>query len=270
MWSRRRALRIALYECEHLAQHLPSTASESCRSYLALLQAAFDHVAARFIPHSSITLTSFDVTERQYPDRFQNFDGVLISGSLSGVYEPKPWIRRLLQEIQWLDKNKVKTCGISFGHQAIAAAFGGSVAPNPKGSEVSVKEAKLTDLARQLFKTSKESFKLHYHHNDAILSLPPDFWVLASNNITQYQALYKPHHFLTLCGHPDYSHHPKVLEFLLEIDRKNGWVTDEIVRQGLKSIGDETDYEWIVEKILHFYMGDLWNDAQSTADIHCP
>jgi len=37
-----------------------------------------------------------------------------------------------LQEIRDLDKKRVKTVGISFGHQAIAQALGGQVGRNPK------------------------------------------------------------------------------------------------------------------------------------------
>lgn len=38
----------------------------------------------------------------------------------------------VIQEIKTLDQKKVKTCGISFGHQAIAKALGGDVQKNPK------------------------------------------------------------------------------------------------------------------------------------------
>jgi hypothetical protein len=37
-----------------------------------------------------------------------------------------------VQEVRELDKKKVKTVGIYFGHQAIAQALGGQVARNPK------------------------------------------------------------------------------------------------------------------------------------------
>lgn len=39
-----------------------------------------------------------------------------------------------MQEIRELDEKRVKTVGISFGHQAIAQALGGHVARNPKVS----------------------------------------------------------------------------------------------------------------------------------------
>jgi hypothetical protein len=77
-------------------------------------------------------VSGFDTKTQQYPADVNDFAGVLISGSLSGVYDDDPWISRLLQEIKALDQKKVKTCGISFGHQAIAQALGGTVQKNPK------------------------------------------------------------------------------------------------------------------------------------------
>ncbi|KAJ7532350.1 hypothetical protein O6H91_14G083700 [Diphasiastrum complanatum] len=186
-----------------------------------------------------------------------NFEGVLISGSLSGVYDEEPWIKRLLKEINFLDKQKIKTCGISFGHQAIAKALGGTVKRNPKGSEVSVRSAVLTCKGKELLGTSRREFKLHYHHNDAIIDLPPDLWVLAYNNVTKYQALYKHPHLLTFCGHPDYSHEPKVLEHLLQYDRKHLLLHEQLIEHGLENLYAKTDYEWIVKQIMLFFQGVL-------------
>ena len=39
----------------------------------------------------------FDAKNEEYPEDPKAFDGVLISGSLSGVYEKDAWIKRLLQ-----------------------------------------------------------------------------------------------------------------------------------------------------------------------------
>jgi hypothetical protein len=58
-----------------------------------------------------------------------------------------------------------------------------------QGSEVSVRSAWVTERGRILFNPLKKEFQLHYHHNDAILNLPPDFWVLASNNVTEFQSI---------------------------------------------------------------------------------
>lgn len=83
----------------------------------------------------------------------------------------------------------MKTVGISFGHQAIAQALGGHVGRNPKGSEVSVRSAWVTKAGEQVFLPPLNEFRLHYHHNDAILKLPPGFLNLASNNVTEFQSI---------------------------------------------------------------------------------
>jgi len=41
-------------------------------------------------------VTGFDTKAGEYPSDLGEFDGVLITGSLSGVYDGEPWIQRLL------------------------------------------------------------------------------------------------------------------------------------------------------------------------------
>ena len=43
-----------------------------------------------------ISLPGFDVKAGEYPKDVAEFDGVLITGSLSGVYDGDAWIHRLL------------------------------------------------------------------------------------------------------------------------------------------------------------------------------
>lgn len=260
-------LRVALFECERLEEHLAPSVFKRTGGYATLLQRAFDHFSTSSESSSlpSIELKAFDVKAEQYPADVQQFAGVLISGSLSGVYDKEPWISRLLQEIEILDRMKVKTCGISFGHQAIVQALGGQVGKNPKGSEVSVRTATLTKAAQQLFGTERQDFRLHYHHNDAILRLPDNFWPLASNNVTQHQSVYRPSHFLTFCGHPDYSHNVEVLERLLEYDRENLWVHEQLVEHGLETLQQPTDYLWVLKQIVRFYSGAL--DRQKPTNV---
>lgn len=258
-----RKLKLAVLECERLQDHLAPAVFERTGGYLQLLQKAFAHVIARSstllqpqitVP-PNLSFTGFDVKAGEYPKDVTDFDGVLITGSLSGVYEDEPWIHRLLDEIRDLNKERVKTVGISFGHQAIAQALGGHVAPNPKGSEVSVRKARLTEAGEHVFLPSLKEFRLHYHHNDAILKLPPDFLNLATNNVTEFQSIYKRQQFLTFCGHPDYSHNIEVLEKLLEYDREKLWVPEQLVEHGLATLSQPTDYEWVIKQILLFYIG---------------
>jgi len=41
-------------------------------------------------------VSGFDVKAGEYPTDVTDFDGVLITGSLSGVYDGDAWIQRLL------------------------------------------------------------------------------------------------------------------------------------------------------------------------------
>lgn len=257
----RGSLKLAVLECDQLQNYLGGNSD----GYSKLLQTAFNQVlknAARVL-HPQMTVpptlsfTAFDVKAEKYPEDFLAFDGVLITGSLSGVYDGDAWIQRLLNVIRELDNMKVKTVGISFGHQAIAEALGGHVGRNPKGSEVSVRKAQVTKEGARVFLPTFKEFRLHYHHNDAILTLPPGFLNLATNNVTEFQSTYKRQQFLTFCGHPEYSHNPEVLEKLLGYDREKLWVPEQLVEHGLTTLSQQTDYEWVIKQILLFFTGAL-------------
>lgn len=56
----------------------------------------------------------------------------LLTGSAAGVYEDRAWIARLLEWLRALPP-ETKLVGICFGHQALAQAFGGSVAKSDRG-----------------------------------------------------------------------------------------------------------------------------------------
>lgn len=61
------------------------------------------------------------------------FDGYLVTGSPHGVYEDLPWMRRLQAFLRAVAAAEVPMVGVCFGHQVMAAAFGGHVAKSPLG-----------------------------------------------------------------------------------------------------------------------------------------
>ena len=66
------------------------------------------------------------------------------------------------------------------------------------------------------------------------------------------------------CGrHPDYSHCPEILEALLEYDRSHLMVHEQLIEEGLKSVRERTDYEWVTNEIIEFYLGKRKTVANS-------
>eukprot|EP00271_Cylindrocystis_brebissonii_P022025 TRINITY_DN8237_c0_g1_i1.p1 TRINITY_DN8237_c0_g1~~TRINITY_DN8237_c0_g1_i1.p1 ORF type:complete len:230 (-),score=12.34 TRINITY_DN8237_c0_g1_i1:90-779(-) len=208
MASALKSLRIALLNCERLSDFLPSRIYSATGGYYEMLQATFDHVCSQTetparslgmkedqkepdpdVTGVKLSLSDYDAKGGQFPEDPQKYDGILITGSMSGVYEGDAWIRQLLQEIRRYDELGVRTCGISFGHQAVAHALGGHVARNPKGSEVSVRDVRLSEAAKTYFQTRRDSFKLLYHHNDTIVAMPPRFQSMGGNNVTEFQGM---------------------------------------------------------------------------------
>lgn len=148
------------------------------------------------------------------PEEMANYDGFYITGSLAGVYDDEPWIKRLNDWTAMAIKGGHKVVGISFGHQMVVQALGGKVERNPYGSSVSVMGTKLTPQAQHYFGDGRTNFDLLYHHNDAVTRMPPasaGLIEMGGNRTTLNNGVFNTSGtVLTFCGHPDYSHRPPV------------------------------------------------------------
>lgn len=195
------------------------------------------------------------------PDELSKYDGFYITGSLAGVYEDEPWIKRLNDWTAAAIRAGHKVVGISFGHQMVVQALGGKVERNPNGSSVSVMDTRLTPQAQHYFGDGRTSFKLLYHHNDAVTRMPPastGLMEMGGNRTTQNNGVFdQAGRVLTFCGHPDYSHRPPVLHELYEIDRELRWVGDQLLDFAIETNYDATDFVWVIHNILAFYTGQL-------------
>ena len=80
--------------------------------------------------------------------------------------------------------------GVCFGHQLLARAFGGTVQRHPIGWEVGETTVHLTKEAFEspLFSGLPQQLRVIESHRDAVLTLPPEASLLASNQHTQVQA----------------------------------------------------------------------------------
>jgi len=79
------------------------------------------------------TVTAFKVSESEFPewpgaDGSWPYDGVVISGSQTSVYDRESWMETLEELLRDLHELGVPMLGICWGHQFLAQALGGCVA----------------------------------------------------------------------------------------------------------------------------------------------
>ena len=74
-------------------------------------------------------IEQFDAVMGELPANPEQYDAVVLTGSIANVTSHETWMDSLYAHIQRLHDAKVKLIGICFGHQAIAHVLGGEVAP---------------------------------------------------------------------------------------------------------------------------------------------
>ncbi|MFT4944146.1 MAG: GMP synthase (glutamine-hydrolyzing) [Halovenus sp.] len=110
----------------------------------------------------------------------QCFDGVVVSGSQTAVYEDRDWIHRLTAWVRDVHAADIPVLGICWGHQLLAQALGGRV--------VAMDEHELgyrtVERAAEdaLFAGIPASFTAFQTHSDRVAELPPGARELATND----------------------------------------------------------------------------------------
>ena len=130
-------------------------------------------------------------------------DAVITTCSVGSVYDREPWSERAAAWLLRAVERDLPVLGICFGHQLLAQALGGRVAPNPAGPEVGTFEVRrlVEDL---LFDGMGERFAVHHTHFDAVLEPPPGAVVLASTGPTAVQSLALGERARTVQWHPEF------------------------------------------------------------------
>lgn len=128
----------------------------------------------------------YDVTRGALPAA-GDCAGYVLTGSPAGVYEDLPWIPPLLAFLR-ATRGKAKLAGICFGHQAMAAAFGGMVVKSPKGWGVGVHRYDVTHRAPWM-EEQVASVSVAASHQDQVVEVPADARVVLASEFTPYAGL---------------------------------------------------------------------------------
>ncbi len=191
----------------------------------------FQRLFHRNDPSHTIRLVEIHVLDGEFPDKAEDFDGYLITGSAESVYQPLPWISRLLAFIKQIHQLDIPFAGICFGHQAIALALGGKVAESPKGWGVGIRRMPLLQYAPWMDEKTSEC-DLIYMHKDQVESLPKCAQVFMGDEFCPYGGFTVGDTTIAIQGHPELT-----TEFTRDLIRlRTGVIGRELTIQADKSL----------------------------------
>jgi GMP synthase (glutamine-hydrolysing) len=130
-------------------------------------------------------VTVYKVSEGEFPPSVSSsswrFDGVVISGSQTAVYEDRDWIHRLTEWFRDIYRADVPVLGICWGHQFVAQALGGRVV------DMMDYELGYESVSRvgsdPLFAGIPAEFVSFETHSDRVAEVPPGAATLARNGV---------------------------------------------------------------------------------------
>ena len=174
------------------------------RLRFALLNAAHDGENTRrnFRRELAADLAEFDATEGELPADHA-FDGVVITGSRSSVYWDDEWIPPLIDWVAEAHERGVPILGVCYGHQVLAEALGGRVAGMDE-FEIGYNEIERRPEAAddELLGDLDETFTVFTTHGDAVVDLPPEAELLATNEYGVHA--FRAGHAWGVQFHPEY------------------------------------------------------------------
>ncbi len=161
----------------------------------------YDAMMTRLLGPEYETAT-YGVTAGVFPDRVEDCDAYVITGSSAGVYDSLPWIGSLKGFLRQLD-GRAKLVGICFGHQIMADAFGGKVEKSEKGWGLGLHTYSVHKQASWM--DGAESVAIPVSHQDQVVEKPPQADVLGGNDFTPCGILsYADRKAISFQFHPEF------------------------------------------------------------------
>ena len=169
--------------------------------HLALIDASLGtpHAQRNFEREVDASLTVYNANEGEMPPPIgepapvqtdgetpPSFDGAIISGSQSSVYDShRAWIQELSRWVEGAISDGLPLLGVCWGHQLLAQILGGTV----RGGSYELGYIEVQQEADDpIWDGLPDPFTVFATHSDHVVKMPPDARLLASNE-TGVQAL---------------------------------------------------------------------------------
>jgi GMP synthase-like glutamine amidotransferase len=152
---------------------------------------------------ASGTFDIFNTVKGQYPDTFDGYDAVFLTGSRADAFSQEPWVVVLRGKVEALLASKKKLIGVCFGHQLIALCMGARVGRAPQGWGAG--RLQYQWLAPDFPQAQgREDVALLASHQDQVFDLPPGARLLATSEFCPVAAFSVADHVFCVQPHPEF------------------------------------------------------------------
>lgn len=154
-------------------------------------------------------ISSFNTMRGEYPDSFDEFDAVLLTGSHADSFSQEPWVLTLRQRVQELLESRKKLLGVCFGHQLIGLCLGARVGRAPQGwgggrMTYEWHAPHWTDAPMPKQDQGRSEISLLASHQDQVFELPPGATLLASSPFCPVAAFAVGQQVFSIQPHPEF------------------------------------------------------------------
>ncbi|MDH3660706.1 MAG: type 1 glutamine amidotransferase [Alphaproteobacteria bacterium] len=164
----------------------------------------YTEIFGRWLAEPAFDFERHLVIDDLFPERPDQCDAWLITGSPSGAYDDHDWIRRLEDFVRSVHAAGTPMVGICFGHQIMAQALGGKVEKSSGGWSIGVASYAIEGVG--------DSIPLIAMHQDHVVVPPPSASLVGSSSSCRYAALRYGDRGLSIQPHPEFTN-----EFLADL-----------------------------------------------------
>lgn len=194
---------------------------------------------------TNYVIEQFDAVTGPLPDHPEDYDAVVLTGSIANVTSHEPWMDELYQHIRRLDAAQVKLIGICFGHQAIAHALGGEVAPAmPQVGNLAV------DIRQpqSWMQPAKQQVSLLCGNFQQVMSLPNKAQVIGSHVQCPLAMYQLGEHILGCQYHPEFS--PEYMGLYVDFAAQK--LGSQLVQQAQQQLAKPHDGAIVAQWLANF------------------
>ncbi len=242
-------MKLCILDNDILDGHL----AQAYSSFGAIFVRLFEGVGADW------TMELFNTQLGQYPDSFDDFDAVLLTGSRADSFSDAPWIVELRLRVTELLSARKKMVGVCFGHQLIALCLGAPVGRAPQGWGA----GRMTyDWHRPElpYCAERTQIALLASHQDQVFEVPPGASLVASSDFCPVAAFTVGQEVFCIQPHPEFKE--EISAYLM--DARRALLGEEKYAAASASLQHGHEGDHIARMVVAFLEGTTASHAMTT------